>query len=1569
MPQIDIDFQRIRAFGGSQNHGFEELCSQLASLERRPADAVFYRKGIGGDAGVECYVRSATGAETGWQAKFFSELGNSQIAQLNESIGQALAKHPYLDRYIVCLPFNLRDARVGREHTELQRWQTWVAKWQATAAKAKRALNIELWDKSALVERLGRDTPLYSGRAAFWFNETVLTRAWFGERFERARAGLGQRYTPETNIELPIRRTIQGFIRDHSLFDEVTRWGEMLEEVSYRALRSLTAYASDPAFAAPAAALHAAKEALSSMLARVPPNPDSLLPVDAIAVIAKEALSAVSQCLRASWSFKAQSKSGSDPINSLRHDLSKLEDALLDIANVQERDLWRAVNHRRLLVKGAAGVGKSHLFGDVVEHQVALGRPALLILGGSLIEDEPWSQILKQLGLDFTPERFLGAIDAAAQAAGTRAVIFIDAINEHHGIALWRERLASFLAVADPFPHVAVALSCRSTYLVPLGIDELGFDLPQIEHVGFAGRAAEAARFYLDRRGIVRMAAPNLVPEFENPLFLKTCCDFLDKQGLRELPRGLRGVTQIFEFYTQAVAKAVEGRLGLDLRLTIVKRALSALADAFDQENRGYLGYAQAAEILDGFFSSQGQFQRSLLAQLVNEGILAVEIVSGDSGELTEIVRFTFERFSDHRIARQLLDRYLDVADPPRSFVSGAPLHEYIHYKSAYEYAGVIEALAIQLPEQCGLELPDMLDTHHRNHQMVYDAFRESVLWRDQKSFSRRTLDLLEVSAEYTGEDERLRALIAISTEPDNAFNAHFLHDKLFNLSMPVRDQRWSIAVAQEGDSEDGPIETLIVWTAQNGFEAIDDDRAELAAITLSWLFSTSHRGIRDRATKALAALLAPRLQLAARLVKRFQGVNDLYILDRVLAAAYGGALQGISPVGLDDLAEAAFSCVFDREQPIVHVLIRDHARGIVELAKVRGTLPSSFDIAKARPPYRSPWPIEDVPKATIDGYTQEYSPGQRFRDDIVGSAVNDGDFARYIVDRPVREFSTLPIAWVGRSEEEIYRNWVDALAKKKGKAVVYLKRLQDACDEWRKRQLPSGIFTLSIKIVPSGSSVKEEKPDAYEKRVDDAEKRLRAALGEEGWGEYEDQARAHVRAGLRSARRTYAWPSSFSADRARKWICKRAHDLGWTPERFGEFDRHAGRGGRNEHRQERIGKKYQWISFHELVSHLGDNLAFTGWTRRERTRAFQGPWQLGRRDIDPSLIAARGQDEWRQPKATWWMPADVRLKTLSPHARLAWLDTSEGIANDPSLIAVTEPKSNRNWLVISTFAQWNQYTVREGDRALDHNAFCSLKCLLVRKRDRVKLVHDLSGKIINGSHSLPTIDKSSEGYIGEYPWHPVFTGVEHWAEPSTWNGLTVATQPTVTEYLAERGGHDYSIEDSFSFSVPGPGLIAGLGLHLSNGRELSYADASGRTMFFDPSTKESGPGAALVDRDAFLALLQREELDAVWIISGEKNAYGGRRHDHGFGGAREFTSIYWMQDGDFKRQDHAERQEPNGEQLRTFFKEAGAVDTKVALPSQGEVKIEALTPVKRKSAKRAAKPKLTPQVKEPDDG
>src|SRR3546814_20677730 len=77
-----------------------------------------------------------------------------------------------------------------------------------------------------------------------------------------------------------------------------------------------------------------------------------------------------------------------------------------------------------------------------------------------------------------------------------------------------------------------------------------------------------------------------------------------------------------------------------------------------------------------------------------------------------------------------------------------------------------------------------------------------------------------------------------------------------------------------------------------------------------------------------------------------------------------------------------------------------------------------------ARPPYPAGAPIEVIDDATLAGYVQRYDSGSSYRDDIVGSAVEDGDFARYEIDPLANQFLKLPREEVGRSNEPRYQEW-----------------------------------------------------------------------------------------------------------------------------------------------------------------------------------------------------------------------------------------------------------------------------------------------------------------------------------------------------------------------------------------------------------------------------------------------------------------------------------------------------------------------------------------------------------------
>lgn len=201
MPLPEIDFAKIRPHDGSRHAAFEQLCSQLASLENHPPGSEFIRKGSGGDAGVECFVRLPDGTERGWQAKYVFDW-DGLSTQLDSSMNALIKKHPPMKEVIICLPFNLPDSRRKRGISARQKWENWKSKWELKVAREQRALSIALWDESKLQGLLTTDTPAHVGQLFYWFDTECLTSEWFTAKFNKARAALGSRYTPETNVEL-----------------------------------------------------------------------------------------------------------------------------------------------------------------------------------------------------------------------------------------------------------------------------------------------------------------------------------------------------------------------------------------------------------------------------------------------------------------------------------------------------------------------------------------------------------------------------------------------------------------------------------------------------------------------------------------------------------------------------------------------------------------------------------------------------------------------------------------------------------------------------------------------------------------------------------------------------------------------------------------------------------------------------------------------------------------------------------------------------------------------------------------------------------------------------------------------------------------------------------------------------------------------------------------------------------------------------------------------------------------------------------------------------------------------
>ncbi|ESX11126.1 ATPase AAA [Mesorhizobium sp. LSJC255A00] len=1428
----DIDFKQIRLHG-NQADAFEELCCQLASEEASPDRLGFDRKGRGGDAGVECFETLADASEIGWQVKYYWDI-DPMLRSLGKSLDTALVKHPRMRKFIACFPFDLADARKDDSETALEKWNTWRADRIKKAVEDGRTMEIERWDAHAIRQRLTGSNPRAAGRVAFWFDQRLLTREWLDTKFARTKAGLGQRYDPERHVDLPIGRAICAVTGDPAFFDELAELGHVIRGAADQAsliAGTPVALACDAA----ASALHAA--ALSRAV------PASELQ-DAARTAADAALQLHDEL--------EEANGDTDPSEAMRA-VSNLAGRLREVAAMLRQPHWGLLDARSLLVYGDAGSGKSHLLADACAHQLKAGRPALMVLGGTLADAEPWSQILQSLDLPRHLEvsQFLGALNAAGEAAGTRALMAIDAVNEKNGQLIWPERLAGLLYDLAQFPWIAVVLSCRTTYLnvvIPDTLDEA--KLPRIKHRGFS--VAEV-RAYLKQRGMTLPETPLQALEFQTPLFLRLYCDALEFEGEALLARGLGGVSDIFRAYTGAVARRVHRQLKVPPGRNLAEKTLAALAREMADTGRGEITVDRAEAIVRAFHPGRS-IEDGLLFQLENEGMLTVEPMLSLSGEPEQAVRFTFERIGDHAIAAVLVERggVAGLCAP------GTPLHMALAAKNSRIVFGLIEALAIQLPERFGIELPDLIGLPgalRPDHPFV-----QSLQARRLDAISARTWQLVDT---FGGAELRYNTLIALATEPGHPYNGRFLYAELRALRMPARDSAWSIHLAQSPEAASH----LINWVRSADPRAIAAERAELTAIQLTWFLTATHRPLRDRATKALVVLFADRAALAMEVWRAFSGLDDGYVVERLAAALYGAAMQGRwSKRELRAVAEALHTDLFAGGSPSANVLLRDHAGGLIGYAAERGALPPEFELASTKPPFSSSWPIELISDDQMSAFTVAYkSNRERFRDHIV-SSLQDGDFARYILDVVVRRFSPAlrgadPLPTARELKDQWLAEFTTGATKEELAAYAALESRMAA-------------------ITGDGPLYAADR-DAFRA----IKRAFRDAVGSERFEDWRARAEDWRDEGMYQSFRTRG-PAGFNLAWARRWVTWRAHNLGWSEPLHHAFDRSIG-SGRSSHEIERIGKKYQWLATYELVARMEDNLAVL--PREEET----GPDRL--RNIDPSMLRERTEDDsWRSPgAASFWAPPRPIVEAATPREALAWLHSDEAIVDGAENIEVTA-HDGRQWLALTGFELWSD----ERD-AVRSESWRRIGCTIVRAADRQQLLDLLEGIHMTTRHDMPIA--GGDGYymhLGEHPWAwPDRASAGGWLaewRPNgvDWEATGLPVRPPTSEYIAESSGYDHSITQNITLNLPAGWLMDTLGLRLSDGRSIEYRNAADEVVFMDPSVARVGRSAALVERTAFFDMLKEEELVAVWAVSGEKSVFGGL-HSDGFGGRRVFTRLF----------------------------------------------------------------------------
>jgi len=653
-----------------------------------------------------------------------------------------------------------------------------------------------------------------------------------------------------------------------------------------------------------------------------------------------------------------------------------------------------------MLIRGVAGVGKTHAIIDHALARLERQAPTLVFFGEDFRGGNLWEVMARKLGLGaMGRDELLGAFDAAAEASGALGVLFIDALNETPDRRVWCSWLPALVAQLKPYKHLKLCASCRSTYLEDVLAS--GLVLPEVEHNGFAGREQEATLRFFEHYGLERPAAPILQAEFSIPLFLHLVCRSLQTIGERRLPVGLQGITDIVNLLMRASNQQVAEAIDYDPREPRVQQAVQAVAQAMAEQGVRSLRWGEAKAMVDALYPSTARAS-SLFDQLVRTNLLAV-VTTVPTGlqEPAWFVRFSFERIADYLLVKHLLDG-LAPEGLTAAFQPGGRFHFAVASpEAAQANRGLFEALAIHLPERYGQELPEVVETPE---EVILPTSIEALVWRKPETVGTTAFRLLQrglANLETFG--LTFETLLTLSARPGHPLNAKYLHRLLGRFSLAHRDGFWS-GFLHESYSAERSVHRHIDWALRGELEGLDPNAVYLWVLALAWCCAAADRRVRDRATRAMVRLLRSRPGLAPELIEDLGEINDDYVWERVLGACYVVVLLSRESQVIRDVAAATWTVVFEAGRVPLNALVRDHVRLILELALQASALPEGATPERFRPPYDSPFPIEYP--------TEEVAPlkeQEAFQPLDLESPLSD--FATYKVEpKAIRPFDQDPI-------------------------------------------------------------------------------------------------------------------------------------------------------------------------------------------------------------------------------------------------------------------------------------------------------------------------------------------------------------------------------------------------------------------------------------------------------------------------------------------------------------------------------------------------------------------------------
>ena len=1021
----EIDFHQIRTLEGGQDVAFEEFCCQIARRTKDvPLGSKFIRyRGAGGDGGVECVWQLSNGEEWGWQAKYIFTLDK---AQLDRSVKTALTIHPKLTRYTVCLPFNFTGPTGRRGKSDAEKYAEYEQEWQMLAERRGMRVKFGRLCKSELLDELLKFDPNY-GRLRFWFDAVRFGDKWFENHLKDTTKAAEPRYTPALTVKVPVAAAFEALGRTSRWEQSVCRLAKKIDEAIERWSRSYSEKRLGPEELDFPFAARESAELLGARLSTIRKALKNLLMysratklISELSRLVGEARELASKCLSTAIE-DLEAKYGKGVADSVgfrqymaeymvsfpaRHvdaarDVEATLEQLYDWLNETEACL--PMSHAMLLL-GPAGVGKTHAICDIALDRHRRELRSIVLLGErfNYVSGEPWERIRSLLGLStgISRDELFGILDAAGESTGYPCIIFVDALNETKPRKFWYDSLSSLVEQVSNYDWLKLCVSCRSTYYDDVIASNVR--IPEVEHTGFAGIEFDACLEFFHFYGLEPPSMPLMQPEFSNPLFLRLTCESLKDAGVKRLPEETMSISRVISYFLNSKNEKLAQVLNYNRKERFVHKALDLFISAMQEAKTRCLPWSTAKELVDSIWPPL-QRSSSLFDHLIMEGLIREDrVVDPSTTGTQEVIFISFERLAEYLLAEKYVAE-MSKESLHAAFAPEGTLNFTISDDDALrENRGLLEALSVQIPDKYGLELSEVVGERSSDPAITL-AVVESLVWRADGSIGRKTEEIVKMALGNAKTfASAMETLFALSSRSGNPLNALWFHSHFSSIPMPDRDAALCPYLHNTYGKRRG-LDRLLRWSLDVDLAAVSHETAELWSTQLCWFCTSSDRRIRDHATKGIVRIMESHVANWPQIIKRFCRVDDEYVIERCLAAAYGSLIRANRDDAIREAALTIYEVFFKNGLLPQNAMVRDYARLVLELAAIRNLLPEHVGFEHFRPPYKSEWPLHWPEETFVEQYKDSYKELPK----LYRSCLHD-DFAVYTVPGALEAYEGL---------------------------------------------------------------------------------------------------------------------------------------------------------------------------------------------------------------------------------------------------------------------------------------------------------------------------------------------------------------------------------------------------------------------------------------------------------------------------------------------------------------------------------------------------------------------------------